>query len=86
MANTNREIITPGLTSTRLYIVLAVQFEPSHIEEHREYEAASLSEALMMAERSDAGKASYWYGVLPEDFAVARTEGIEFNEADGLLI
>lgn len=66
--------------------VLAVQFEPQHIEETREYWASNLSEALMLAERQDAGKAEYTYGILPEDYEQARAEGIAFNEADGLLM
>lgn len=71
--------------STRKYEVLAVQFEPEHIEEHRIYTASSLSEALAMAEREDAGRADYVYGINPSDYAVASEDGIAFNEADGLL-
>ena len=74
----------------RTYTVLATwQDHPDGLrEEHREYHAASLSEALMMAERADAGRpnAPDAYGILPEDYAQARAEGIQFNEADGLLI
>lgn len=73
-------------TVARPYRVLAVQFEPDHIEEHRDYDASSLSEALTMAERADAGRADYIYGILPEDYDIARAEGIAFNDADGLLI
>lgn len=72
--------------TTRVYQILAVQFDPAHIEERRDYPASSLSEALAIAERADAGRASYTYGVRYEDFAIARAEGIAFNEADGLLI
>lgn len=72
--------------TTRQYEVLAVRFEPEHVEEHRLYEATSLSEALAMAERDDAGRADYTYGILPEDFDLARADGIDFNEADGLLV
>jgi hypothetical protein len=58
------------------------------IEEFREYQATSLSEALTMAERDDAGRpdAPTCYGIPPEDFDIARAEGIEFNDADGLLL
>jgi hypothetical protein len=70
----------------RAYEILAVQFEPYHIEEHRLIEASSLGEALLVAERQDAGRATYVYGICPEDFDQARDEGIEFNEADGLLV
>lgn len=51
----------------------------------RPYAATTLSEALMMAERDDAGSVTYLYGVRFADFAIARAEGIRFNEADGLL-
>lgn len=72
--------------STRQYQVRAVQFDPAHVEEYRVYEATSLSEALSMAERADAGQSAYTYGILPEDYAIATGEGIDFNEADGLLL
>lgn len=68
------------------YTILAVQFEPDHVETHRTYDATSLSEALMMAERADAGRADFTYGIRPEDYPVAIEEGIAFNEADGLLV
>ena len=55
-------------------------------EEYRDYDASCLSEALGMAERDDAGRADRIYGICPEDYALAREEGIAFNEADGLLI
>lgn len=55
-------------------------------EQILEFTAATLSEALAMAERADAGHASMIYGVLPADYAIARAEGIAFNEADGLLV
>ncbi len=75
-------------TPIQTYRVLAVQFEPVHIETVRAYEATALGEALLMAERDDAGQggSAITYGVLPEYFAIARAEGIEFNEADGLLV
>jgi hypothetical protein len=73
------------MEDTRLFTVRAVQFDP-HLEQERDYEATSLGEALTMAEREDAGRASFTYGILPEDYAVARCEGIAFNEADGLLL
>ena len=73
-------------THTQNYRVLAVQFEPAHTEEIREYDASCLGEALCMAEREDAGVADFTYGICAEDFAIARTEGIAFNEADGLLV
>ena len=72
-------------TFTRDYQVLAVRL-PEQTEEHRLYRAVSLSEALSMAEREDAGKGTYTYGVLPEDFTQATEEGIAFNPADGLLV
>jgi hypothetical protein len=72
------------ITSLRTYHVLAVQFEPAHIERHRSYKASSLTEALAIAEREDAG--SFTYGIEPEDYPLARTEGIAFNESDGLLM
>ena len=80
------EDVVASPISLRTYHVLAVQFEPEHIEQHRSYEASSLTEALAMAEREDAGHASFTYGIEPEDYPLARTEGITFNEADGLLI
>ena len=55
-------------------------------EEIREYEADSLGEALAMAERDDAGSATRIYGIMPEDYDIARAEGIAYNEADGLLL
>ena len=55
-------------------------------EHIRSVEATSVSEALTMIERSDAGKlAVHAYGICPEDYAQARAEGIAFNDADGLL-
>jgi hypothetical protein len=54
--------------------------------EFRDYRATSLGEALTMAERADAGIRTRLYGVMPEDYAIARAEGIAFNEADGLLL
>lgn len=73
-------------TGPLTFRVLAVQLVPDHSEEYRDYVADSLSEALTMAERDDAGRGSYTYGVLPEDYPQARAEGIAFNEADGLLL
>lgn len=75
-----------AVPAAREYTVLAVRFEPDHAEERRVYVATSIGEALTMAERADAGRASYVYGVTPADYAEARGEGIAFNEADGLLI
>lgn len=77
---------SPMSADRREYMVLAVRFEPAHIEEHRAYTASSLSEALTMAEREDAGRASYTYGLMPEDYPEASGAGIAFNEADGLLL
>lgn len=78
---------------TRTYTILAVSYRPTRLgpiplnpPEHREYHATTLQEALTMAEREDAGIADYLYGILPEDYAQARDEDIEFNEADGLLL
>ena len=87
-------IVTPMMTNTRTYAVKAVSAAflndgvsaDGLIEEIREYEATALSEALAMAERDDAGRADFVYGILPEDYDIARAEGIDFNEADGLLI
>lgn len=67
------------------YRVRRVTLDP-HVEEFRDYEASSLGEALAMAERDDAGREDAIYGICPEDYATAQDEGIEFNEADGLLI
>ena len=73
------------LTHTRTYRILAVE---QGEEEYREYAATAISEALTMAERDDAGRIghAYTYGVMPEDYDIAREEGIRFNQADGLLI
>ncbi len=80
-------------TTTQRVLAISVlaswQNHPSGLQEEvREYQASSLAEALTMAERQDAGKPypPTCYGVLPEDFDRARAEGIEFNEADGLLV
>lgn len=72
--------------TTKRYQVLAAWLETGK-EEVRQYFATSLSEALTMAERADAGivDGPTVYGILPADYDVARTEGIQFNEADGLL-
>lgn len=51
-----------------------------------EVEATSVGEALTMAERAHAGVADRIFGIAPDDYEAARAEGIEFNEADGLLI
>lgn len=72
--------------TTRTYRILAVQLEPTHTEEYRDYTASSVAEALTMAERDDAGRQPRTYGILPEDYDTARAEGIDFNEADGLLL
>lgn len=72
--------------STHTYRVLAVQMATTHTEEIRTYEATSLGEALAMAERADAGLRDCIYGVVAGDFDIARAEGIQFNEADGLLV
>lgn len=76
-------------TTSRIYLVLAVWNDhPDGLrEECREYVASALGEALTMAERDNAGRpdAPDCYGIAPEDYAIARAEGISFNEADGLL-
>ena len=74
-------------TDTRTYRICHAWLEESR-EEFHEYEATSLSEALMMAERSEAGRpdCAKAYGICPEDYTNARNEGIAFNEADGLLM
>jgi hypothetical protein len=81
-------------TTTRTYTVRAVAAcflsdgtprEDGLIEEEREYEASALGEALAMAEADDAGRADFVYGICPEDYDIARAEGLSFNEADGLL-
>ena len=55
-------------------------------EYHHTIHATSVSEALQMAERADAGKADRVYGITSADYPQAQGEGITFNEADGLLI
>jgi len=75
----------PERSKRSLFTVLAVRFEPSHIEQHREYWAGSLREALALAKREDA-PGTFTYGIVPEDYEQARAEGIRFNEADGLLM
>ena len=69
----------------RIDMVLAMDPETG-TEEYREYLTDSLAEALTRAERDDAGQRRWIDGVLPEDYDIARAEGIAFNEADGLLI
>ena len=54
--------------------------------EDADYIATSLSEALMMAERAEAGRRTVTFGIQPIDYALALAEGIAFNEADGLLV
>lgn len=54
--------------------------------DQRTYAADTIGEALLMAERADAGRLNRIYGVRPEDYDRARHEGIAFNEADGLLL
>jgi hypothetical protein len=76
-------------TLTTYTVLAAWQNHPDGLqEEQREYSATSLAEALTMAERDDAGRpnAPDAYGVLPDDYDLARAEGIEFNDADGLLV
>lgn len=53
---------------------------------YRRFSAADLGEALMMAEREDAGKLDASYAILPEDYAEARQLGINFFENDGNLL
>lgn len=55
-------------------------------EETRTYNATSYAEALTMAERAFAGMADVLIGIPADAFDLARAEGIEFNEADGLLV
>jgi hypothetical protein len=69
----------------RIYRIRVISFDP-HTEEVREYPAVSLSEALSMAERDDAGIRNVTYGIPPELYAIARFEDIAFNDADGLLL
>lgn len=80
------------------FYVRAVQLDagtadrPGPWEQLRRYTASTLGEALTMAERADAGQTaangggSYVYGIRARDYAIARAEGIHFNEADGLLV
>lgn len=69
----------------RIYRVLAAQPE-RNVEEVRTYRASCYAEAFGMAERADAGVADFTYGVPADAFELARREGLEFNEADGLLV
>lgn len=55
-------------------------------EEIRTFHASDYSEALTMAERSLAGIADANFGIPADCYDLARAEGIEFNEADGLLV
>ncbi len=50
------------------------------------YDATSLGEALSIVERGYAGRADVLIGILPEDYPEAVEEGIEFNEADGVIL
>jgi hypothetical protein len=70
----------------RTFRILAARLEPTYLEEYREIVAASLGEALTMAERADAGAADYSYGIHPDHYPDAIAEGIAFNQADGLLL
>jgi len=54
--------------------------------EERDYEATSVSEALTMAERAEAGQRTVTFGIQPRDYDEALAEGVAFNEADGLLV
>jgi hypothetical protein len=69
----------------RIYLITCVD-DAAGTAEHREYQASSVGEALLMAERDNAGARSLTYGIQPEDYPEARDEGIEFNEPDGLLL
>jgi hypothetical protein len=89
----HRQIAGPFTTASaarehtmKTFRVLVVQFEPEHTETIREYRASSYAEAFGMAERADAGIAEHAYGVPVDCFELARRDGIEFNEADGLLV
>jgi hypothetical protein len=65
---------------------IMVQQQADGSEAIYEYEASSIGEALTMAERDNAGVTDVILGIRPEDYEAARVEGIEFNEADGLLL
>lgn len=53
--------------------------------EYEEIDATSIDEALMIAERAEAGRRTVACGIQPEDYAEATEAGIAFHEADGLL-
>jgi hypothetical protein len=69
---------------SRIYTILAVRDNDGTISERKHaIEATSLSQALTIAERRGYGD---YYGVMPENYPDAVADGIEFNEADGLLL
>lgn len=55
-------------------------------EEVVAFDASDYAEALTMAERSLAGNTDAAFGIPADAYDLARAEGIEFNEADGLLV
>lgn len=68
-------------------IYRVVVAEPAENRERTfQFEAVSYAEALTMAERKFAGIAETLIGIPRGSYDLARAEGIDFNEADGLLI
>ena len=69
----------------REYQIIAID-PRTKAEETRTITASSIGEALTIAERQDAARATRNYGITSADFDAARDEGIEFNETDGRLV
>jgi hypothetical protein len=68
------------------FLVTGIQFTPEHREVRWAVAASTIGEALTMLERQHAGKETWTYGILPEDYAAARAEGVSFFDGDGLLV
>lgn len=68
--------------------VLVITTEPQWTETVETFHATSYAEALTMAERKYAGVADMLFGIVAtaKNYTRAKAEGIQFNEADGLLI
>jgi len=73
------------ITPMRIYLITQL-IDGGSTTEYVEYRATSLSEALTMAERANAGQRTITLGIAPEDYGEATHAGITFNVADGLLL
>lgn len=66
----------------KTYTITAIIGDGETATDHS-IDATSIGEALMIAQRSHLGS---FYAIKPSDYTEATAEGINYNEADGVLL